>query len=120
MQSPRCNFRIVLPAHLKLKRIIRGAMPLTDKEISDSLRSLAEQINSIRESLSAVQAAVEALKMTVAAAMNPADPRQVSQHIETLQKNLQALDPNRKRRKTISDQLEASKLIEKHGDPKKA
>ena len=95
-------------------------MPLTEKQISDSLRSLAEQINAIRESLSEVQAAVEALKMTVASAMNPADPRQASQHIETLQKNLQALDPNRKHRKKISEQIEVSKLIEKHGGPKQA
>ena len=95
-------------------------MPLTEKQISDSLRSLAEQINSIRESLSEVQAAVTALEMFLATAVNPADPTQVSQHIEELQKNVQALDPNRRRRKKISDQIEVLNLIDKHGGPKQA
>lgn len=95
-------------------------MPISDKNLGNAFRGLAEQINAIHESVSKLAAGLAAVKTVLAVHMSPADPLQASKHIETLEENFLKLDPNAAARKKFSEVIEMLKMIDKHGGPKQA
>ena len=92
----------------------------TKKEVSDALLLISERLNGISESLAQLGAALNAVKAVLAGHMNPPNPKQALEHIQTLEENFAKLDPNAAGRKQMSEAIEMVKMIEKHGGPKQA
>lgn len=92
----------------------------TRKEVSDALRTVAEQLNAVSESLAQLGAGLSAVKAALAREMNSADPALALKQIQTLEENFLQLDPNAAARKKFAEAIELLKVIEKHGGPKQA
>jgi hypothetical protein len=93
---------------------------MSDKQLGDALQLVAEQFHAVDKSLAKIAASLLALKGFVAIQANPSAPAKALAQIQELENELAKLDPTRSGRERIEQVLEMLRMIDKHGDPKRA
>jgi hypothetical protein len=95
-------------------------MPISDKELGETLQAIAEHLLALDNTLARLGAGLTAVKAVLAIQMNPADPKQALESLNEIESRLAALDKTAPARQQAADVIEAVKLWEKHGGPKQA
>jgi hypothetical protein len=91
-----------------------------DEQVLETLRAMADQLHVIEDALAKLAISLTALQGTVAMQMNPEHPDAALKQILALESELEKSDPTAEYRKKTGDLLEAVRLLQKHGAPKRA